>query len=711
VVAQPSVSTPLVFSLDPVEVAARRADPANRHRPVAVDVIEGNALAERSASTVSAALNGVVPGVWIWPLSTGLIAQYGSMRGASSFGPSAPRVFIDGIEVANPLLLTQLSADAIERIEVVRGPQGAAWFGTNAVNGVTNIVTRHDIGGGGPRFRLRSAVDVSATAFAPSSPIGQEHSFSFGLGSAARSAVLNAAFGTNGAVVPGGGARQLSADGSFRHVGAQTLVTATARFLARDVGTPVSPLLPDSLPWHALPGGLPEAGGAEASVGVRQYTAGVKAEFAPGQRWRHALVVGIDGYSLDGIDGFLPLSSAADSALRAAGTGALRGTLRWTSLARTEFGDLARGSLTLTAEHTRLRAYSRASWQSGATGQVGPWNAERLVELLARPAQTGYTTSVEVARTALNTTGLGARGSLDVLDHISLTGGFRLELSDNDTGIGRFAVLPTLGGTVYGDAGPLAITLRAAYGKGVRWPELPAAPSSWGQLHSLYLMPAPEEQAGIEAGFDVSWQRRLSLQVTRFDQTATGLIQRVKSDEPGEARRQVTLQNVGSISNRGWEVAAKATRGPLSIGAAATIVDSRVRAVAADHTGDLRPGDRMLAVPAHTIGLTAAWHANRWAASVSAQRAGNWINYDRIALARMLAERDEPRLPDGDLLRTFWRRYEGVTHLNATFRHDLPRGLVLLIGAENLLNIQVGEPDNITVLPGRTFTLGIRASF
>jgi len=710
-IAGPSVSAPLFFPLEPVVVAASKADPVRRHRPVDVEVIEGRELAERSASTVASAMNGVVPGIWVWPSATGLIAQYGSMRGASSFGPSAPRVFIDGIEVANPLLLQQLSADAIERIEVVRGPQGAAWFGTNAINGVTNIVTRHDVAGSnGQRFRVRSALGVSATAFAPASPIGQDHSFSLGLGSAARSAALNVALGTTGDVVPGGAARQLSAAGALRRAGERTLLTATVRFMARDVGAPVSPLLPDSLPWRSHPGDPSNTGSPELSIGVRQYTAGLKAEFAPDSRWRHAFVAGIDGYSLEGTDGFVPLSSAADSALRAAGSGALRGTLRWTSLARTEFGDHATGSLTLTAEHTRLRAYSRVSGSADA-GHGANGDAPSIVGLMQRRDRAGGTSPDDIAGSALNTTGLSARGSLAVLDHVSLTGGVRLELSDNDSGIGRFAVLPTLGGTVYGESGPFAATLRAAYGKGVRWPELPAVMSGWGQLQSAYLMPGPEEQAGIEAGFDVSWRRLLSLQVTRFDQTATGLIQRVTSDEPREPRAHATLQNVGSISNRGWELSARATRGRLALGLAATFVDSRVRAVAADYAGDLQPGDRMLAVPAHTIGLNASWQAIRWTASVSAQRAGNWMNYDRIALARHLAGNGQPRLPDGDVLRSFWRRYDGVTHLNASLRRDLPRGLVMLVGAENLLDIQVGEPDNITVLPGRTFSIGIRAVF
>ncbi len=55
-------------------------------------------------------------------------------------------VLIDGIEVNDPasgdeFLFEHLNADDIERIEIIRGPQSALW-GSDAVSGVINIVTR-----------------------------------------------------------------------------------------------------------------------------------------------------------------------------------------------------------------------------------------------------------------------------------------------------------------------------------------------------------------------------------------------------------------------------------------------------------------------------------------------------------------------------------------------------------------------------------------
>jgi iron complex outermembrane recepter protein len=120
----------------------------------------------------------------------------------------------------------------------------------------------------------------------------------------------------------------------------------------------------------------------------------------------------------------------------------------------------------------------------------------------------------------------------------------------------------------------------------------------------------------------------------------------------------------------------------------------------------------MLEVPARTATLTAAWSGARWMGSLTAYRAFDWINYDRLALARDFAVvSDEAREPAGAELRAYWREYAGVTRLNATAAMDVRGGLVLVLSGENLLDHQRGEPDNLTLVPGRTLTLGFRAEF
>jgi iron complex outermembrane receptor protein len=155
-----------------------------------------------------------------------------------------------------------------------------------------------------------------------------------------------------------------------------------------------------------------------------------------------------------------------------------------------------------------------------------------------------------------------------------------------------------------------------------------------------------------------------------------------------------------------------AQRGRLSLASSLTLVDSRVLRLAEGYTGDLNAGDRMFDVPAQTLSLSASWSGARWFGTVTASRAFDWVDYDRLALARGLGNVDR-RSRDfvGDRLRDYWRVYNGATRLRASGTRTLARGLSLVVTGENLLDLQRGEPDNATIVPGRTITGGVRIAF
>jgi iron complex outermembrane receptor protein len=289
------------------------------------------------------------------------------------------------------------------------------------------------------------------------------------------------------------------------------------------------------------------------------------------------------------------------------------------------------------------------------------------------------------------------------------------------SGTNHVATLPMLGASWVLERGIASLKLRGAYGKGIRWPETAARETLWARTHpeigdgTL----APEEQSGVEGGIDFLLGRVFSLQVTRFDQLASGLIQRVmvsadtaSGTGPGGRRMTYQMQNVGEVTNKGWEIQGTVRQGPLSLTGTLSLADSRVRQLATSYTGDLAPGDRMLDVPARTLGLTATWSARSWAASLTGYRAEDWVSYDRLALLQGMMVPNKPaRDFVGLMLRRYWMTYPGVTHLRASIMRNIRRGVALTLTGDNLLDEQRGEPDNITVLPGRTISVGLRAAF
>ncbi len=151
VLASFSANAQVVYEVDPIVVTAERISQRAREALSSLTVITRKEIDAIHAQDLGEVLR-LVPGVHI--------QQYGScgnltqmrMRGSESYHLL---VMIDGVELNDPFFggfdIAHLSADAIERVEVVRGTQ-TALFGADAVGGVVNVFLREDQGGG--RFFL-----------------------------------------------------------------------------------------------------------------------------------------------------------------------------------------------------------------------------------------------------------------------------------------------------------------------------------------------------------------------------------------------------------------------------------------------------------------------------------------------------------------------------------------------------------------------------
>lgn len=707
------VSVPVVLDRIVVTGSAEGAGGNQRSLPIAIDVVRGRALSEQRVSLLSQSTSGAIPGLWIWEQSpTNLLARYGSIRGASSFGTTYPKIYIDGIQVANPLLVTRIAPNAIDRIEVIRGPQGAALYGADAISGVANIVSRHDSNDGGHHFRTEAGFGFTSSDYAGQAALAQSYGFSALTGSSTHSAGIDIDASGIGAYAPAVYSRQLSAIVVGRQVTGNSILTETFRLFGLRARSARSPLL-DGI--DASPGSPGYAGYGVPSMdtlqseSLTQYTIGITAKFFPNDRWQHSIVAGVDGYSLAGLpDDRSPVPFAETAALNDARGAAARLTLRGSTVRKFDLGKASTAELTLALEQSALRDRSVVNQYATWTDGPGPGSGA-----------TGMVTTVtDVVRWRANT-GLSAQLNTALAERWYLTGGLRVERDEGPAGTGRWAALPMLGASWVLQRQAWSLKLRSAYGRGIRWPEVSAreflleGPRTSG-ANSL----SPEKQSGIEAGLDFALGRAVTLQVTRFDQTASGLIQRVSvlgdtagPSIPGQSIA-FQLQNVGEIANHGWELQGSLRGGPLALGAAFTQVDSRVRKVAGGYSGDLRPGDRMLEVPERTMSLSATWTARQWSGTLTAYRAMDWINYDKVAVAR--AFYSVGHLPPefiGYQLRSFWKHYDGVTHLRASGNLTLDRRVTFTLTGDNLLNQQTGEPDNITVLPGRTLSFGFRMPF
>jgi iron complex outermembrane receptor protein len=716
-------------TLERVVVTGSASGNAQRPLSVSVDVLDHNQFEQRSSGTLSSSFDGNVAGLWVWEQSPGsLLARYGSIRGASSFGISYPKVYIDGIEVANPLLLTDLNPASIDRVEVIRGPQGAALYGADAISGVVNIITRHEgLQAGASHGEVVSRAGLSQTEFAERSVLAQNHSLKWRAGSNMLSGSLGVNVTTLGGYVPEAFSRDVKVNGGFRLVSSSASVTGTGRVYAKRSAVGQNPLILSFLPSQAAPAmsvarnaralyASREDSLAQLALGdsmpqsVQQYTFGTTTTFLSGTNWVPSLTAGVDGYRLSNVPNDLGLIPSALDSLHSVGGGADRVSVRGALVGQYDLPSGRALTLTFAGEHSylneRLTAHATTFSESGS----GPG-----------PSGSGVDSAFE-SKSIRRNTGFVGQANLALNDVAFLTGGVRLERNQGYTQLEQVVALPMLGAAAVHDLGRVTVKARAAYGVGVRPVRSTARGVAYGDLRDG---PAgqidPERQSGVEIGADVFYARRFALHLTRFDQTASGLIQpvavprdsiRASGTGTGPSKRITYVQqNVGEITNSGWELESSFDLGRFALGGAFTTVDSRVRQIARGYGGDLRPGDRMLAVPAGTASLSATMNVFGWRAGLTGSRAFDWINYDRLRLARDYASCEScvAESLTGQQLRSYWIKYDGVTRLRASLARELVRGVGFSLTADNLTNAQRGEPDNITVLPGRTVLVGLSA--
>ena len=129
-----------------LEVTTVSKEPGEIQRTAAAIYVLTQEDIRRSGATSIPEVLRLVPGVEVAQIDSSTWAV--GIRGFGSIFSKSVLVLIDGRNVYTPLFagvnwkLQNVMLEDVERIEVIRGPGGTIW-GTNAVNGVINIITKN----------------------------------------------------------------------------------------------------------------------------------------------------------------------------------------------------------------------------------------------------------------------------------------------------------------------------------------------------------------------------------------------------------------------------------------------------------------------------------------------------------------------------------------------------------------------------------------
>lgn len=641
----------------------------------AVTVLTASQIAASGATTMQDLLRSGLPGIVTWDLGiAGPFAQIGSVRGSSSFTANYLKTYVDGVELASPYLLFAVDPYSIERIEIIRGPQGSALYGSDAISGVVHVITRK----GSPASAWRPELSAQLSGglvesrFVDQAISSQRHSSVVTTGGGTTSLGLGGTWSETGGIVPGGQSGYRSLFSGARHVAGILRIEGTMRYADVRFTAPDNPLLRADT-------SLTSVRTVQRDQRIEDETYGLTLDLQPVEGMRHTLVIGVDRH-----DGAIPLqrepASVADALLGATRERVSKLSLRFSTALRVVEHEQGGLTFTMGTDHTDL-SRERLGTQSDVSG-----NGDGLAALY---------------RDEIANQGIFAQLKGDLGRTVFLTAGLR---GDWNTTFGEnfgAAWSPMLGLAWTRDIGWSTLKLRSAYGKGIR-PPPPNARRSISTLRFRQVANAflePETQSGFESGAELLVGDRASLSLTGYMQVASGLIQQVILD-----RRTIQYQNVGEIFNRGVELEGQVRHGNVRGNATVSLTDSRVRALSPTYSGDLRVGDRVTEVPLWSGAGSVSTDIGRATLTAGATFVGKWTGYD---WAQYVASGG---LESGQVktLRSYWREYPGMVRPYLSVQQHLNRDMEWFARIDNLTNIQRYERDNLQVTAGRTMILGLR---
>jgi len=672
------------IALDEIVVTGAMVETRVRELPSPITVITANDIARLGISRPDELFRGAIAGATTFDEGPNNYYASVTMRGKNSLYFDYIKTYIDGIEVTDPLYIATIDPASIERVEVLRGPQATTMYGAGASGGVMQIFTKKGQPTPRPTIQLRSAAGFISGRWNNGESVGQaENTVTVSGGTDDVTYAMGGSHATTGAYVPDGDSKNYSVFGALRTQHGPLRVGISGRYYRKNFGWPQNPILRalGYAPWQAP---------AYEQDFVHQKSLGANVSYALTPAWTHNVTLGYDSNNFESYTYERRLATPADTFYRVSYIPGERLSARYHTSLQTRVGDAVAATFVGGIDHDE---YSAGGFDTSRSRQ--PWGASSGNGTLyhLRSSNTGYF----------------AQGSFGISDRVFLTTGVRVESNDNLGDEYGHAVAPRAGIAYVTRLGDIDVKARGAWGKGIKAPT--AEHEAGFTMSGLRVLPnpdiGPEEIRGWDAGVEFAFRDRGSLAITYYDQVADGLIEMVMlGDSAGTMIRQ--YQNVGVISNTGWELEGEVYLRPLPITVRGTlttmrsIMDERVP----EYGGDIDAGESMLEVPEYTAGISVSYARARGAVSLSATRLGSWVGYDWKGLYGFYYGGADYR----GSMREYWLDYDPVTKFGLNATYALTSMLQAEMQIRNLTNA-TGERQNTNTDLPRSIMFGVRLSY
>jgi iron complex outermembrane receptor protein len=138
--AQTGETSAETLELESVTVTANKREENERKVPSSLTALTDTDIEDAGIESMDSAVEQV-PGISLEEGAHGQEINFRGMSPSQFTGKNPMVVYMDGVPIESPYLLELVDFNEAERIEVLRGPQGAL-YGKNAIGGVINIITK-----------------------------------------------------------------------------------------------------------------------------------------------------------------------------------------------------------------------------------------------------------------------------------------------------------------------------------------------------------------------------------------------------------------------------------------------------------------------------------------------------------------------------------------------------------------------------------------
>lgn len=637
------VMTPTVTSLSEVIVTGTAGGQARRELGNSVGEVNApTALAESQAPDLGSLINARVAGVTIAPTTGRLGAgPQISIRGVSSLSlNNNPLIYIDGVRVSNSTgagptsfadggygsqnsgvvgRLNDIDPNEIESIQIIKGPAAATIYGTEAANGVIQIITKKGSEGkpqlrfqtqqGGVYFRDPegrmptnyapdgtgtivgfNAIKAMDAAGTPIFTTGRTYEYNASLsgGVGLGSYFLSSNYEDDHGIEPNNSITQFTGHANLDlkpnpkydvstslnyvqgtyHTGADVGVST---MLGATLAQPFVFAVPGADGFYPnVPPAVPQTL-FDNSDDIHRFTGSATFSHRPIDWFSQRLIIGIDYTGEDGrqLERFAPPALAPFTLGNA--TGRIGQSLSTTALTTVDYNGTAKFNLTpaITSASSIGGQWYRTSEHDSFLGGIGfPGPGITTVS--------GTATALPSTQSDILNTTIGGylQEEFGLHDRLFLTGAMRV---DNNSAFGssfKWITYPKLSGSWIVSDEPFwnvhfvnSLKLRAAYGESGRAPLAYSALRAYTPVQGPGGTNAftagsfgnadlkPERGKEIETGFEADMWNRLHLDFTYYNKHTTNEIV-AQSVAPSTGFTGTQYQNLGQVNNHGIELQA-----------------------------------------------------------------------------------------------------------------------------------------------------------